>query len=586
MLPLPRLSAKLPLLALCLLAATLGRTQAGGTVDVAVEVNRTLRGPLAELRDAVAVTLANDFAEVVPVYAVVSFRGRSPGIENVFISNAATANATLYSMPPLPAPQPPQSLRMLEVLFPSIAVEDFDLGTLLPWQRELIEDRGILPPGEWEICVEVFDDFGASLTPAGTGLNCADFSVTAISPPQITTPVDMPNGTWLPEIANDAVQVLWTINQPADEYLVELARFTDVDQVRDFYAAGKSQDEFNLLPNLFRETVTLAQYNFQDAGVDFEVGEWYALRVTAFSATQPLANQGRSNIVVFAYGVDLAQSCERPTVTAEIVYPAPGDTLPYVDNYILAEFTPACPATVAADAALTVTGADPGTPAGSWDYEPNDWRFGPGAAAFLRRYFRRLDPARADSYWFPEGSGYERRLPFIDFDGSHEYVRGERYTAQLELEFTHLDLLNGSAETRQLFDAVPGLGPATGGFVTGMPRPRLGFPAPDARVRVGEPMTFSFTTGEPPAKLLPPARASRCPGGRPPGRDASRSWRKLMAGRLVRRGVRQGGDGGGVAEPNPPRTTGRRASRPGTPVPAPAACPAAPARTAGTGRTA
>ena len=519
------LSPKLILLLLTVVSLRFNALAQPFPIIIEVTTDLSPRGPIAELSNSILATINNQTSATIQVYFEVSLRGITPDIDNIDLNNRSTANAFDFDV----RSGPPQSytLRSLEALYEGLDVSDFDLSTVLPWQRALIEEQRILPAGTWEICIQAFRFLdGLPVSDRTVGAGCARFQVTPRTPPRIVSPVDLDAGTWVAEIANDALFVNWIIDEPGgNTYLLEVKEFLDVEDVRRFNESGRAQDEFDALITLDAiPDISALQYNLVDRGIDLVPEHWYALRVTASSAQSPFADQGRSNIVVFAYGVDVSAACQRPSVTANVVFPMLGDTLPYIDPYVLVEFSPACPSTIEADATLRIESPDAGIAGGTWDYDPNLWRSGPGPAAFLRSYFRRQAPDNHDTYWYPEGSGYERFLPLIDFDGRHDFVRGAHYTANVDIEFTHLDMALGRAEYTQPIN-VPGIGPGTPGFVVGMPRPRLDYPAHDQTIRTGDALEFRFNTGQAPTKPLPPFKSMRIDGGT---REAAMPWLKVV----------------------------------------------------------
>ncbi len=518
--------ATIPLAALLLWCfVSTARAQPGSfPIEITLRTTTTQRGPISELANSVLVDIENRNPGITTVYLEISIQGLSADINNINLNNFSDASA--YELQLTSGPNP-FTLRTLEARYGGLDLEQLDDSSLLPWQRDLIEEQRILPAGRWRICITAFSSESLlQLSDNSATAHCLTFDITPRTPPRIVSPVDLANGTWVAEIANDALLVNWIIDEMGgNTYLLEVKEFMDFEAVQAFNDAHRPQDQFGAMITLDAiDGIGALQYNLADRGIDLEPEHWYAIRVTASSAQSPFADQGRSNIVVFTYGVEVTGACQRPSVSASVIYPVPGDTLPYIDPYVLVEFTPACPSTIEADASLRIESSDAGVAGGTWDFAPNRWRSGPGPGAFLRSYFTRMAPADHDTYWYPEGSGYERFLPLIDFDSRHDFVRGAHYSASVNIEFTHRDMALGGVTYKQPID-VPGLGAGTGGFVTGMPRPRLDYPAHDQVIRTGEALDFRFTTGQAPSRPLPPFKSMRIDG---PSGAAAMPWLKVV----------------------------------------------------------
>ncbi len=271
----------------------------------------------------------------------------------------------------------------LEELGIAINEDDVDFGST-SWED--ITLSGMLPEGNYTICVTAFDfNTGDQLSPDEPE-GCYDFEIQFAERPVITEPDDE---SIIAQENIDHVLVSWTNPayigfsdlEPEVEYTLVVADTDDADP------SVPLQEIFTTAtPLVFEETMeaepgVFNNYILEDIGL--EIGHTYAIRVSAVDLSGRVAynDGGHSTVKTFTIGGGIDEcSVSDPDFhfEAESVFPNNGDTIPFGFIPVVIEITPHCENYTQLNYHhITVENSDP--PAPNYDRTPveNIWPRGP-----------------------------------------------------------------------------------------------------------------------------------------------------------------------------------------------------------------
>lgn len=465
-----------------------------------------MQSALENFSEQVLINVVNQSGTPQNVYFQVSITGNT-SLGTVSIDNRLSAPGNDVS---IPVGGISFTLTTLVEEYQNSSLEDF---TIMPASfADWLQRERQLPAGDYRICLEARSvETGELLSLPGEN-NCLETRIVYRDPPIIEAPQ---HNSWVGESDFDEIQFIWSIasQRPDDEFTVEVVRIASSQLANDFIEQGRPQHMFNTFERIFiEEGITTWTFNSLQADIlpELNPGDILAVRVTASSRQSVFLNSGHSQIHVFIYGVNNAALCQNPSISAEFVFPSPGDTLPFRHIFHVAQFEPICDNILEFEGSMTFYRTDAAggmNTVGPVNYSDN-WRTGPGPTRYLSQYFNRHYPGQSN-YFFPSGSGYESFLPFLndESDPRFQAQRGDRIYATGRVNFTVQDLTNNQ-EYRHSIN-LSGL--AASPTVIGMPVPVLEMPADNAILPRGN-VHFTFSTGLEPANPLPPFKIFKLRG--------------------------------------------------------------------------
>lgn len=456
--------------------------------------------------DNILIQVSNNPRVEQNVFFVVNITGRLADGTSLRIDNNINASDHIVN---IPASGFAFTLTNLIEQYQNSTLEDYNIvpASLI----SQIESTRRLPAGDYNICLEARSLVTNQVVSTPGLNNCLTFNITQRNPPIIQSPED---NTWIPYSDLNEIRIQWAhdIPNPTTTFNVEIIRFPSSEAANDFMTQGSPQHLFETYERiLLDENIRDWSYNTLNADVmpNLEAGDILAVRVTAVSESSLFINNGRSNIVVFIYGIAQGALCNNPTITADWSFPSVGDTLPFPEIFPVARFQPTCDNFLEMRGQINFARSYNGAFVGSTtvrDYY-DDWRSGPGPANYLRNYFQNNFPRQVD-FFYPVRSEYEQYLPFLHDDRNFIASRGEQVNIFGYLSFTKSVIPNNTIMTQAL--SLNSMN--TNGIIIGMPKPVLRQPENDAELRSGSTVNFEFKTGVEPSNPLPPFKIFKLEG--------------------------------------------------------------------------
>ncbi|MGK0314832.1 MAG: hypothetical protein ACI86M_001052 [Saprospiraceae bacterium] len=398
------------------------------------------------------------------------------------------------------------TFRSIADQFDGTGLEDFDYGSPPPGYEDYIREQRRLPPGMYTTCLTVFDaEMGNELASS-----CLNFNIIPRDAPVIQNPQDIASGAWI--IGSDPVsfQVMWIHPMVFnEEYLLEIKKFPNRAAATSF--SPNDHSAFDALPNAILPVPEIAgfTYNVMDDDIlDMAERDFIAIRVTADASVNQYHNQGRSNIIKAAFGISEPRSCEHPNFVSNVIWPRPGDTLPYRNIHYVVEFDPLCDELREFDA--TFTTSERNSTVMRQTTVDNRWRINGGGPYHFLEHIASIKGLPVD--WVLPDSSYAQQLPLIhSADNSAIYnpvvPNDNGYRMSGNLTYTYYDGAIGS-ETTQTQDISEFLGNS---FHIGMSTPKLISPQNNDTLNQGD-ITFRFNTGDQPNDPLPPFQILKIDG--------------------------------------------------------------------------
>ena len=284
---------------------------------------------------------------------------------------------------------------------------------------------------------------------------------------QVLTPLDPP-----------LVNIAWTHSVPGApstfDYSLKVIDITTQTGISPIELIEQSS-----IPVVFEEEeMGLLMMALTD--VDFEEGHSYAARVTVTDPDGEIQfiNAGKSNVVVFQYGIDPDGSdcTDLSSYSVNAHYPVNGDTIPFTMFPLVINFDPNCPEYWKFQFNANFNG--------STRSDDNTWQN--GALDYIQRRYG------------DESIGWDQasKLPVYDVASTN---RGDTYAWNTSTTMRKRNGENWSSSV-----------PSTS-FVVGMPIPRLSFPDQNDTVTAGN-IDFRWKIGEGQTRLIPKFNLSHFSG--------------------------------------------------------------------------
>ena len=365
--------------------------------------------------------------------------------------------------------------------------EDVEFGD---YSREDIMTSGMLPEGEYNLCLSAFDLESGERLSNGEPDDCFTFNLNYAERPIIILPE---NESDIPANEIDRLTVSWTDpafamfgSEDIDiQYTIQLIDVEDTD-----YPDVPAEELFAPDATIFFEDITedegsgFTTYIIDDAG--FELGHTYAIRITAQDLNNHIAYQygGHSEVNIFTItGGSSVCSISDPEFDFQIDYLFPDnhDTLPFSFIPCVIEITPHCENFIRFNYTF-FTAEDPLVSSNSYEREVEDrWPRGP------RDYL-------VNDLDVPEPVG-ERPWQFItnlrdDQESEMPLRRGTIYDWSILNGIIHI---GGESATADL---------TAKSYVYGMTKPVLSTPENNDTLSPGN-INFEFNKGTSPENLLP-----------------------------------------------------------------------------------
>jgi len=404
------------------------------------------------------------------------------------------------------------TIRRLVEEYQGTTLEDYNF---VPEDRrdQIIQSRR-LPEGQYQICLEARSYPFGELISEPMVQSCFLFEIQYLDPPIITSPDHNALVTGNPL---DEVIVYWNMAQAraGTTFLLEMVRFDSRAQAEIFESQGRPDDIFDALPRLLEQD-EINSYSYStlqnDSPLDLEPRDIIGVRVTAINPNLFIRQEGRSRIVIFHYGVDESMACRLPNVTGEIVFPLPGDTIPYSRIYSVAKILPDCDNYTEIDLRFNFS-SDRGSNLMNIS-QGYDYTVSGSPRQFLTDFINNSGStyrSRMD-YYYPDGS--DRHLDFLLYDNGptmFQVERGDEFAIIGRADVSFNSDLAGTLLTRSVsFNEFAGnMG------ICGMPKPRLSYPEEGLDIAPGV-VGFGFDTGMQPVKLVPPYKMYTVQPGQPP----------------------------------------------------------------------
>ncbi|HHH53161.1 MAG TPA: hypothetical protein ENK91_05850, partial [Bacteroidetes bacterium] len=366
--------------------------------------------------------------------------------------------------------------------------DDVDYGE---YSKEDIIRTGMLPEGDYSICVAAFDFNTDERLSAGAPDDCYDFTLNYAEIPEIITPE---NEAEIPTDEIDHITVTWS--DPAFsmfdgtdldiEYTLQIVDLEDTD-----YPDVPPQEYFDDgIPVFFEETIDadgsgFSTYIIEDAG--FEPGHQYAIRVTAEDKANHISYRegGHSEVHQFLIpGSESDCSFSDPgfEFRAEAIYPGQADTIPFGFIPCVMEIFPHCENYTRLVYKHISTRADHGsTPDYDRDLVTDNWPEGP--RAYLIDEMGAEEPLEDRPWQFISNLREEQ-------EAAMPLVRGKRYIWNMASIQAYIGSDSREAET------------VSSDYYYGMTKPVLSTPENQDTLDPGD-IDFEFAKGTAPANLLP-----------------------------------------------------------------------------------
>lgn len=407
----------------------------------------------------------------------------------------------------------PYSYSSITAQFDGVDITDYDFGSAPPGYEAYIQDERRFPPGEYSTCLSVYSVDTDMMMSMELASSCLNFEVSPRNAPVIQNPDDVPNGAWLGGGEDVFFQVGWYHAEVfGEEYTLEIKRFADYEAARIFDKGDHNTFDGMPLAIIPERGISELFYNVTDDNVaELGVGDFIAIRVTAGSEDNPqlnqYINQGRSNIVIAAYGTSPELSCYHPNFLSEVVWPLPGDTLPFRNIHYVTRFEPLCDNLREFESTFVTSDRSGEIRRTTVD---NNWIAHGGPYNNLV-HFADVNPAYDISWVLPDSS-YAQHLPLIhSSENSSVYnpvvPNEDGYRLSANMIYTFDDLPTGTVQT-QMQALTEFMGES---YHVGMPTPQLISPAHDDVMSPGD-ITFNFNTGQQPEDVLPPFQIMKIQG--------------------------------------------------------------------------
>lgn len=358
------------------------------------------------------------------------------------------------------------------------------------YSRDDIINSGMLPEGDYTICVAAFDFDTDQRLSAGAPDDCYDFALNYAERPEIISP---DHESTLSDVEINPLIVSWS--DPAYalygdedieiEYRLEMIDLADVD-----YPGTPLEGLFEPgAPLFYDETVEssgtgFTSYNVEDQ--DFEQGHSYAVRVTANDLNNHIAyrNGGHSEVHVFTVSGDNGScSVTDPDFDFQVenIYPTDHDTLPFSFIPCVIEITPHCE-NYTNFSYHHVAVEESETPGPGYDRLVVDiWPHGP--RDYLVNHIGAEEPVGDRPWQFITNLREEQ-------ESSMPLVRGKKY---------NWVVIN---PTVQVGDETAVADELSEDYVYGMTKPVLSIPENEDTLAPGD-INFGFNKGTAPDNLLP-----------------------------------------------------------------------------------
>lgn len=469
-----------------------------------------IMGSVETLTDNTLVMIQNSSSTDQNVYLVVEISGLSS------MGPITMHNRDIASLNEILVPPGLLSLTLTRLMdeYQNSSFEDYYINQ--PRLIESIRRTRQLPEGTYTICMEARDISTNELVSMPGENNCHRFSVTYRNPPEIQGPL---NGSVVPENEMNNLHIFWSfdvVNPTLDadvEFDLRVVRIDNQEEAERFMMEGYPIDKFNAYsPIIDERNLTERSYFSVEQGrtLDIEPGDILAAQVIAHSETSSFSNSGMSRIIIFTYGNASSSGgssidCLNPHITASVIFPSAGDTIPYTDLFYVGKFDPSCANFKSVDANLNYYGLT----MGSHDTYNNNWNT-IGPRVFLENYFTRKFGSTQLDFFLPTDSDYETYMPFLHTGSPHFSAnRGENVKAVIESTFEYTD--NRGRNQTQNVNFTSGSVPS----VIGMTRPILLSPEDNAVLDSGN-IEFTFKTGNKPENPLPPFKIFHIEGNSDP----------------------------------------------------------------------
>lgn len=453
----------------------------------------TLDGRVENFVDLVQATVTNPTGTTTPCNFLLSIERADVGLN---ISNESFYQDFTFDVNP---GLNMYTIRQVINQFAGTNLEDFDYGSAPPGYEDYVREQRRLPPGQYRSCLTVYEEE----TGIQRGSSCFDFQISARNAPIIQNPPDLPDGAWIPGTDEVFFTVGWFHPEViGEEYTVEIKRFADFDAYRSFNRNDHAA--FDALAPAIIPVEDIEGYVYNVTGddvVQLEVGDFIAIRVTANATIGQYLNQGRSNIVIAAYGVTGSLVCEHPSFISHVVWPNPGDTLPFRNIHYVVEFDPLCDNLREFEATFE-TSDRTGTTFRRTTHHDR-WRVNGGGAYNYLEHFASLHSAYPLSWVLPDSS-YAQNIPLVHTSAASSVFNPvtpnqEGYRMSANLTYTYYDYATRDERT-QTQNLTEFIGQS---YHVGMPKPNLISPANNDTIQPGD-ITFRFNTGNRPSEPLPP----------------------------------------------------------------------------------
>lgn len=452
--------------------------------------------------DRLFIRVINDSGVEQHINILASLRGRDGEAAPLIIHNRDVEPTRII----VPISGLNMTLRQLIEQYQETEIESYYIAPAA-LRDQLIQERR-LPGGNFQLCLEARDFFTGTLLslPAGTDQStCHVFEVTYLRSPEIQSPQ---HGAWITANDNNELMVHWTMADFRSNirYILEVVRIPSQALADLFNDQGRPDDVFESFERvLFAEDIATLNYSSlqSDTPVDIQPGDRLAVRVTAYSDDENIfiRNRGRSQINIFFYGTPVGTECNNPAFLPELVFPTPGDTLPFVKPYFLVKIDPDCPNIKEISYNSRITARYNGSSVFSGEYAyTNDFRSAGSPSAWLRNFLQDEHGGSHTHYYPPGSDRHQHALLCPSFGSGIQRGADTRMSALANITYENLNYGTESTTTLNFNDAI------TNGIIVGMPRPLLAQPEEDQTFAPGT-INFRFSTGTAPTNLLPPYKA-------------------------------------------------------------------------------
>ncbi len=228
--------------------------------------------------------------------------------------------------------------------------KDWDFANMLlttndiqpPSERQYLIQNRVLREGDYSLCLQAIDaQTGQPLSFDDEVSNCATYTANYGAPPIITSPQD---NQVLPLVLPLQMSISWVqynlIDPAKVRYRVKIVDLTQAG----VNAASATWAMNNPGIQAFYEKDNIQGFTHVLQGEPFLDGHLYALRVTSYDPQNQtiFQNGGHSDIVVFRFSRNASDCSNMASFRAEAYYPEAGDTLPFLQLPMIVHFSPQC----------------------------------------------------------------------------------------------------------------------------------------------------------------------------------------------------------------------------------------------------